>query len=494
MSLITNLSAYYKLDGNPNATFGSNNGANGGGITYGPGIINQGGVFNGSNAYVTMPPATDFNFGSSDFGVSVWFKRNALSQGFILGQCNSAGGNPSASISIQMNGANLLEVNIFQGGAYTPIVDTTTITDTNWHHCLFTRSGTSFYLYVDAVLKTTLTLGSWSNNNSSNYMSIGRIGEYNALYFSGSIDEVGFWKQSLIPYVSALYNAGVGLAFPFDPNPVGPINYLIVGGGGAGGSSNGGVGGGGGGAGSILTGGTSLVLGTYPIVVGSGGTLNGNGIDSTFNSLIAIGGTHGRYYGDSGILTGGSGGGGGGYTSIYIANAGTAGQGNFGGVGNQVFPYNSGGGGGFTSLGLPYLGDDGGAGGAGVSNSISGIATFYAGGGGGAGGNHISLGIGGLGGSSIGGNGGTSTSAFNALGLPGAANTGSGGGGTAPYDGSYGGNGGSGVVILSYTTGSVTATGGTITTAGGNTIHTFTTSGNFIIYAGNANFLTMFDN
>lgn len=494
MSLLTSLSAYYKLDGNPNVSFGSNNGTNGGGVTYGPGIINQGGVFNGSNAYVTIPASTDFYFGTGDFGVSVWFKRNTLTSGFILGATNSSGSTLSSSITMRMNPSNILQIDIFSGLSYIEIFDTSPITDTNWHNVVFTRSSGVFYLYIDTILKTTTSPGSWLFNASSNNMSIGRGGEYNGLYFSGSIDEVGFWKQSLLSYVSALYNAGVGVSYPFYADPVGPINYLIVGGGGAGGSSNAGVGGGGGGAGGVITGGTSLVLGTYPVVVGSGGITSGNGNNSTFNGLIALGGSRGRSYGDT-IVTGGSGGGGAAYSLYTTANPGTPGQGNFGGDSNPVSPYNSGGGGGFSSVGLPYVTNtNGGAGGAGISSSISGTAVFYAGGGGGAAARWGSgSGVGGSGGSGVGGLGG-GTYPVNPVGAPGAANTGSGGGGSAAYAGADGGNGSDGVVILSYTTGSVTATGGTITTAGGNTIHTFTTSGNFIIYAGNANFLSMFDN
>jgi len=37
------------------------------------------------------------------------------------------------------------------------------------------------------------------------------------------------------------------------------------------------------------------------------------------------------------------------------------------------------------------------------------------------------------------------------------------------------------VVIVAYPTGALTATGGTITTSGGNTIHTFTASGTFAV-------------
>ena len=44
-----------------------------------------------------------------------------------------------------------------------------------------------------------------------------------------------------------------------------------------------------------------------------------------------------------------------------------------------------------------------------------------------------------------------------------------------------GGSGAAGVVIITYPTGSITATGGTMTTANGYTIHTFTTSGTFTV-------------
>ena len=62
------------------------------------------------------------------------------------------------------------------------------------------------------------------------------------------------------------------------------------------------------------------------------------------------------------------------------------------------------------------------------------------------------------------------------------SNRGGGGGGGMTYDPNYSGaQGGSGIVILSYATGSITATGGTITTSGGNTIHTFNASGTFTV-------------
>jgi hypothetical protein len=63
--------------------------------------------------------------------------------------------------------------------------------------------------------------------------------------------------------------------------------------------------------------------------------------------------------------------------------------------------------------------------------------------------------------------------------LNGTANTGGGGGG-AGFDGAFrpGGNGGSGIVIIRYA-GAQRGTGGTVTSSGGFTIHTFTSSGTF---------------
>jgi hypothetical protein len=57
--------------------------------------------------------------------------------------------------------------------------------------------------------------------------------------------------------------------------------------------------------------------------------------------------------------------------------------------------------------------------------------------------------------------------------VAGTANTGGGGGG-----GGNGGNGGSGIVIISYL-GVQRGTGGTVTSSGGYTIHTFNSSSTY---------------
>ena len=251
--------------------------------------------------------------------------------------------------------------------------------------------------------------------------------------------------------------------------------YLIIaGGGGAAGSNSGNASGGGGGAGGYLSSTVAINSNSnYNIVVGAGGAggaagyNNGvQGSNSTFSAYAtaAVGGGFGnneQVAGDGG--TGGSGGGSG--KSTHGVGLGTAGQGNNGG---QAGSSAVGGGGGSGGVGGSVtVGGFGGNGGAGTSNSITGSAVTYAGGGGGGGNT--------LGGSATGGGGagGTSAGGSNA-----SANLGGGGGGSSGGSaGSYvGGNGGSGIVIISYA-GNQKFTGGTITSSGGNTIHTFTSSG-----------------
>jgi len=293
----------------------------------------------------------------------------------------------------------------------------------------------------------------------------------------------GMFRMNTTTALPEWYDTVTSAWIAFDTQPSYSVEYLIVAGGGPGGgiSSVGTNGCGGGGAGGVIDSSGTLNRGVaYTITVGAGGTGNANtgsnGTNSVFNSSTAIGGGGGGGNTSLGV-SGGSGGGTGTVSggAISPGGSGTAGQGSAGGEGNNSNPnYGGGGGGGYGGTGANGTSTSGGNGGAGINWKS--LGTFYAGGGGGGSYNGGTVGVGG---SSIGGNGKTNaTSAGN----PGATNTGSGGGGlaggpsaTAPNNG---GNGGSGIVIIRYA-GSQLGTGGTVTSAGGYTYHTFTSSGTY---------------
>jgi hypothetical protein len=252
------------------------------------------------------------------------------------------------------------------------------------------------------------------------------------------------------------------------------VSYLMVaGGGGGGGAAFNATSGSGGGAGGLLTGSTTLSTGTaYTVTIGAGGaggatgSNNGTqGSNSLFTGLTTVIG--GGYGANGGTNNGGNGGSGGGAVGA-TPGSGTSGQGYAGSNSNGIGGLGAGGGAG--AVGGSPTGSIGGSGGGGVASSISGTSVTYAGGGGGSGDT-----VGGSGGSGGGGAGSSSGGAgFNAT-----VNTGGGGGGASGNGGSgAGGNGGSGIIIISYS-GAQRGTGGTVTSSGGNTIHTFTSSGTY---------------
>ena len=279
------------------------------------------------------------------------------------------------------------------------------------------------------------------------------------------------------------------------------IEYLLVAGGGGGGGQTGG----GGGAGGYLSSSLSSVTSgsSYTVIIGGGGakcpagtsepsTVGTNGDDSslagaTISTIVATGGGRGGSYQGTRVdnlssgLDGGSGGGGAALASSIGApgGSGTNGQGSSGAAGRTNFsgqPYFGGGGGGAGAVGTTNLSVRGGDGGDGKQSNITGTLTYYAGGGGGCGtgySGYTTPGNGGQGGGATGGN--NATPAVDAT-----ANTGGGGGGGRDYSGVAGGasNGGSGVAIFAYDSGSFNCAGGIVGDAGnGRKYNQFISSG-----------------
>lgn len=218
----------------------------------------------------------------------------------------------------------------------------------------------------------------------------------------------------------------------------------------------------GGGAGDMVeVSGESVVVGDYTITVGLASSSQGNnGGSSSALGYTAIGGGKGANGGSTNGSNGGSGGAGG-----ENASGGSAtgnGFGNSGGKGanpsGSVRP--SGGGGGGAGGAGQNGGVNGGNGGAARNNSITGTSRPYCGGGNGGKAHGITSSVGALPASDY-GRGGTSNGVSTGWSK------------TAQ----------NGVVIIRYQTGTILATGGTITTSGEYTIHTFTSSGTFAVTA-----------
>ena len=269
------------------------------------------------------------------------------------------------------------------------------------------------------------------------------------------------------------------------------IEFVLVAGGGAGGGAANGAGGGGGGGFQLISGYLVTPGSGYSIVIGGGGggvsayAIGTKGGDSTAFGYTSYGGGGGNYNGNGNNTqcNGGSGGGGGRDASFggdnYSAGTGVTGQGNWGGQAYKGSYGSAGGGGGAASIG-GIGGDDSSStrfspvseGGQGAIVNWTGTTFYYGPGGGGAFENGGATPA--PGGRGLGDGGGTgATNAVNAT--SGTANRGAGGGGTKS---STSGSGGSGRCVIRYY-GPQRGSGGTITSYGGYTVHTFNGSGTF---------------
>ncbi len=244
--------------------------------------------------------------------------------------------------------------------------------------------------------------------------------------------------------------------------PFGLETLVVAGGGGTGYD----VGGGGGGGGLLYNASSSIAsFNTYTVTVGTGGasgqssSIRGtNGGDSSFNSLVAVGGGGGGSYSGNGVgVAGGSGGGAG--DQGQSGGAGTSGQGYAGG--SSASAWGSGGGGGAGGIGANGVTNGTVPGGLGASYSISGTTQMYAGGG-----------YGNSDGGSVNSTG--QNYAGTVLGNYGYGANGTGLPNASPYSGN------SGIIIIKHPDSVTTATttgSPTVVTSGGYTTYTFTSSG-----------------
>ena len=392
---------------------------------------------------------------------------NGSSANFTMRNLVNEGGTPASYTQAAYGGTNAT--------SYIPGSTATASTFSNVEYYFPNYASSNFKSFsIDSVYENNVTAGySWLGANLwsstaaitslSFSLDFGSFAQYSTATLYGVLKyaETGTGSKAIGGTVTTsggytyhtFFSSGM-----FTPTTnISGAEVLVVAGGGGGSSI---IGGGGGAGGLVYASSQSYTSGVnYAAIVGAGGRVGAdytnasNGTNSAFAAgTVAIGGGYGS--GGGGTNPGGNGGSGGGagYSSTsYAGGTATAGQGNAGGS-NGGTNNAGGGGGGAGATGQTAGSNFAGAGGNGVNTysawataTSTGASGYYAGGGGGGARTSTSTtpGTSGLGG---GGFGGGLTAATS--GLP---NTGGGGGGGAVSLGA-GGNGGSGIVIVRYTT------------------------------------------
>jgi hypothetical protein len=148
--------------------------------------------FDGVNDAVSVGTPATLNFGSGNFTVMMWIKRNALGGGqkHLFSKCDASAWQ-SGCKEFYFAG------DVLRFGSYlTGDTSSITIADTNWHHIalVFTRASNATQIYVDGTLRTTATKN-LEADGAAHVVAIGNL--HGANTFSGLIDEVRIYNQAL---------------------------------------------------------------------------------------------------------------------------------------------------------------------------------------------------------------------------------------------------------------------------------------------------------
>lgn len=163
----------------------------------------------GSTGYISTPAHSDFNIGTNDACVDFWLNNNGLSSAYgLCGQVDSVG-TAGGTAFIMSKSGGIISVTIENAtiSATTTMNSTTNLNGTsNWNHIAWTKSGTTFRLFVNGVQEASTTFA--SVNSGSTPFTIGRTGDAGS-GFSALIDEfrlsVGTprWTSNFTPPVAA---------------------------------------------------------------------------------------------------------------------------------------------------------------------------------------------------------------------------------------------------------------------------------------------------
>jgi len=164
--------------------------------------------FEGSDARLDLTNITSSIAG--DITVEFWFKRSTMPSStteMIYDDAHNASG--GLLVYLQNNQLKFWGLNKSgHGGLY--YTYTGTVTDGEWHHVVFTASGTQWKFYVDNVLVQTKTgpSGTTSFGNDLDIRLGARRGADPAQYaYEGSIRQLGVWKVARISsQIAASYN------------------------------------------------------------------------------------------------------------------------------------------------------------------------------------------------------------------------------------------------------------------------------------------------
>lgn len=176
-------------------------------------------AFNGTDEYGEVPHNGLLNHGDV-FSYELWFKQTEKLERCLLFKQGTSGTTAKVDINSE------LKPRLRVPGFANLVVSSVAVEDTNWHHLVVTKTGSTIKLYLDGVDRT----GSTENRSITDNTGPVYIGteEPGGGFFKGTLDEVAWYGYALSEarvvahYEAAQEAVAAGL-------PAGSLNLLGVG-------------------------------------------------------------------------------------------------------------------------------------------------------------------------------------------------------------------------------------------------------------------------
>ena len=143
--------------------------------------------FSSANAGYRYGTGGAFDLGSSNFTIRFWLYKTSANGAFLdyrSGSGGSGSGNESYGWLVHPNG-------FYFAGVGWPMMTFSDLADNQWQHIAVTRSGSSFYLFVDGVQQGSTVTSSNANGSSSGNAVLQVGAQYDSSYgLTGYIDDL----------------------------------------------------------------------------------------------------------------------------------------------------------------------------------------------------------------------------------------------------------------------------------------------------------------
>lgn len=217
MSLKDKTIATWLLNIDSNSTVGGNNGTDTA-VSYDG---TSAAFLRTTSSKILIADSGIFTFGTSNFEILVWVKRNGTGiREIFVGQSNAAGSNASISFVIEFTAANVLQALVNLGGVIITVPSTSSVTDTNWHMVTLSRNGTTLRVKLDNNTGGSMVSAA-SVNDTGFQFAIGCAGLLAASTFglNGSVSQVVIFNDELTNTErTEAYNGGYKYKYPFNRN------------------------------------------------------------------------------------------------------------------------------------------------------------------------------------------------------------------------------------------------------------------------------------